>query len=118
MPICRECIDRAQKKSEHWIRKKFCHRHPVNFAAHHRGNNKRIEMADVICRKYKPAVVICVFAPDNANARDRKSTRLNSSHTVISYAVFCLKKKKKKQNNQKADSKNKDKSTEKAPYTP
>src|SRR5437588_7959493 len=35
---------------------------------------------------------------------DRKSTRLNSSHTVISYAVFCLKKKKKKKkihNNQK-----------------
>src|SRR5438132_5476656 len=31
-----------------------------------------------------------------AAGRDRKSTRLNSSHTVISYAVFCLKKKKKK----------------------
>src|SRR2546426_3708248 len=30
--------------------------------------------------------------------RDRKSTRLNSSHLVISYAVFCLKKKKKKYN--------------------
>src|SRR5437588_5739926 len=29
---------------------------------------------------------------------DRKSTRLNSSHTVISYAVFCLKKKKPKSN--------------------
>src|SRR2546426_2391403 len=29
---------------------------------------------------------------------DRKSTRLNSSHLVISYAVFCLKKKKKKTN--------------------
>src|SRR5436190_2807103 len=29
---------------------------------------------------------------------DRKSTRLNSSHTVISYAVFCLKKKKKYKN--------------------
>src|SRR5260221_10016314 len=29
-------------------------------------------------------------------SQDRKSTRLNSSHTVISYAVFCLKKKKKK----------------------
>src|SRR5436190_11795242 len=27
------------------------------------------------------------------SSRDRKSTRLNSSHTVISYAVFCLKKK-------------------------
>src|SRR3712207_7143341 len=31
--------------------------------------------------------------------RDRKSTRLNSSHANISYAVFCLKKKKKIQNN-------------------
>src|SRR2546426_5963635 len=31
---------------------------------------------------------------------DRKSTRLNSSHLVISYAVFCLKKKKKKKNKQ------------------
>src|SRR5436853_1071195 len=30
--------------------------------------------------------------------RDRKSTRLNSSHLGISYAVFCLKKKKKKKN--------------------
>src|SRR3712207_7582505 len=31
-----------------------------------------------------------------SRARDRKSTRLNSSHANISYAVFCLKKKKKK----------------------
>src|SRR5438094_1633507 len=31
---------------------------------------------------------------DNFAARDRKSTRLNSSHRTISYAVFCLKKKK------------------------
>src|SRR5690625_6145598 len=31
---------------------------------------------------------------------DRKSTRLNSSHVAISYAVFCLKKKKQKQNTQ------------------
>src|SRR2546426_1817485 len=31
-----------------------------------------------------------------AVSADRKSTRLNSSHLVISYAVFCLKKKKKK----------------------
>src|SRR5215216_7361205 len=30
-----------------------------------------------------------------ADGRDRKSTRLNSSHQIISYAVFCLKKKKK-----------------------
>src|SRR5438132_8082872 len=36
----------------------------------------------------------CTVGPDIG---DRKSTRLNSSHTVISYAVFCLKKKKKMQ---------------------
>src|ERR1039457_7388073 len=34
----------------------------------------------------------------NKSSRDRKSTRLNSSHLVISYAVFCLKKTKQKQN--------------------
>src|SRR3712207_8617533 len=33
-------------------------------------------------------------APDEIKALDRKSTRLNSSHANISYAVFCLKKKK------------------------
>src|SRR5438874_10752896 len=33
------------------------------------------------------------------SAPDRKSTRLNSSHVEISYAVFCLKKKKKKKTN-------------------
>src|SRR5438132_10827029 len=38
---------------------------------------------------------------------DRKSTRLNSSHTVISYAVFCLKKKKKKTNKNKKNKKTK-----------
>src|SRR5690606_14248839 len=35
--------------------------------------------------------------------KDRKSTRLNSSHVKISYAVFCLKKKKKKNNKQKSN---------------
>src|SRR5207249_12270165 len=35
------------------------------------------------------------FTPLHPPTRDRKSTRLNSSHVSISYAVFCLKKKKK-----------------------
>src|SRR2546430_7559210 len=35
-----------------------------------------------------------VAAADRLLGRDRKSTRLNSSHSQISYAVFCLKKKK------------------------
>src|SRR5438034_8249039 len=42
---------------------------------------------------------ILIVAPDVVP--DRKSTRLNSSHTVISYAVFCLKKKKKIKNIEK-----------------
>src|SRR5699024_12852018 len=37
----------------------------------------------------------CVQRHGPLNTRDRKSTRLNSSHVSISYAVFCLKKKKK-----------------------
>src|SRR2546422_1683965 len=37
------------------------------------------------------------------NLQDRKSTRLNSSHGYISYAVFCLKKKKEKQNTDKRE---------------
>src|SRR5215510_15828767 len=41
--------------------------------------------------------------------RDRKSTRLNSSHVAISYAVFCLKKKKKKKKNRKMKKKKKKK---------
>src|SRR2546422_7300555 len=36
-----------------------------------------------------------VTSPSTRSPRDRKSTRLNSSHGYISYAVFCLKKKKK-----------------------
>src|SRR5688572_32605422 len=39
------------------------------------------------------------FANEPPSVIDRKSTRLNSSHSQISYAVFCLKKKKKKQIN-------------------
>src|SRR3954467_11637162 len=34
---------------------------------------------------------------------DRKSTRLNSSHTIISYAVFCLKKKNKRRDSKQRD---------------
>src|SRR5438034_6526399 len=50
------------------------------------------------------AAIVRALAKENVALRaiardsgvDRKSTRLNSSHTVISYAVFCLKKKKNK----------------------
>src|SRR5438034_4582329 len=43
----------------------------------------------------KPTRIVTMYDPLAYAFQDRKSTRLNSSHTVISYAVFCLKKKKK-----------------------
>src|SRR2546426_5617544 len=46
-------------------------------------------------RSSRPCAARC-RAPWPRSGSDRKSTRLNSSHLVISYAVFCLKKKKKK----------------------
>src|SRR5256885_5898463 len=49
-------------------------------------------------RGHEPLLERALGRLDDVSARgpDRKSTRLNSSHLVISYAVFCLKKKKKK----------------------
>src|SRR5438876_1375529 len=41
-------------------------------------------------------------SPGTRRRRDRKSTRLNSSHPSISYAVFCLKKKKNKKHEQQS----------------
>src|SRR5437867_4566310 len=41
-----------------------------------------------------PGLILPVQRQDEARPADRKSTRLNSSHRTISYAVFCLKKKK------------------------
>src|SRR5258707_12063196 len=46
--------------------------------------------------KHMPRPPGAVTASMPLPVRDRKSTRLNSSHANISYAVFCLKKKKKK----------------------
>src|SRR5690349_24981420 len=48
-------------------------------------------------RRARDRRAVCGTRP-RCSARDRKSTRLNSSHVEISYAVFCLKKKKKKKN--------------------
>src|SRR2546422_7969121 len=45
----------------------------------------------LLCR-----LIRVVVNDDHSDQPDRKSTRLNSSHGYISYAVFCLKKKKKK----------------------
>src|SRR5207253_5799942 len=57
-------------------------------------------VADVVLGRGAHAVALQaphVGCSDPAGQQDRKSTRLNSSHVAISYAVFCLKKKKKTQ---------------------
>src|SRR5690606_41240605 len=57
----------------------------------------RFESRDSVCRGRqadRPAGVRAEGG-EAESGRDRKSTRLNSSHVKISYAVFCLKKKKK-----------------------
>src|SRR5438128_5949785 len=51
-----------------------------------------LQVAGPLGRAFAPRAV---QAAVGARQRDRKSTRLNSSHGSISYAVFCLKKKKK-----------------------
>src|SRR5258708_15600153 len=56
------------------------------------------------CQHHQDALTLKRLVEDRLTARvgnrpalrDRKSTRLNSSHQIISYAVFCLKKKKKR----------------------
>src|SRR2546426_5314891 len=53
-----------------------------------RGNRRRADRAGNQRRRQHAVPVVAI------DWRDRKSTRLNSSHLVISYAVFCLKKKK------------------------
>src|SRR5437879_10527455 len=64
------------------------------------------------CRAPAPLAVPCPSppcSPRGSRRRDRKSTRLNSSHRCISYAVFCLKKKKKKKKKADATKKHKQK---------
>src|SRR2546430_11691441 len=47
-----------------------------------------------LVNRHKPSVDVLFRSVAQQAGRDRKSTRLNSSHSQISYAVFCLKKKK------------------------
>src|SRR5438034_6560442 len=66
------------------------------FRSHRTDQQERAEAsshADLTVQGLRHGALMCEFTR-LARGTDRKSTRLNSSHTVISYAVFCLKKKK------------------------
>src|SRR5688572_30909172 len=56
----------------------------------------RFEVVDLLARVAGGHLGACARMQVIVDEKDRKSTRLNSSHSQISYAVFCLKKKKKK----------------------
>src|SRR5439155_27212179 len=60
----------------------------------------RLMQADpfALARRHRVQVQPACGGAERAHREDRKSTRLNSSHVAISYAVFCLKKKKRKNN--------------------
>src|SRR5207248_1175337 len=81
--------------------------HPLE-RAHHPLRCAGTDADDLVLRRIdqhrlESALVVAARARDEIRGvqRDRKSTRLNSSHRTISYAVFCLKKKKKKKKRSK-----------------
>src|SRR5688572_32121246 len=53
-----------------------------------------MRLTDAEAAEYSPIRFVSPEAAPSLIVQDRKSTRLNSSHSQISYAVFCLKKKK------------------------
>src|SRR5258708_36897935 len=57
------------------------------------GEIRRLDLGGAWRRRHEAQAAAAAQGP--SCPRDRKSTRLNSSHQIISYAVFCLKKKKK-----------------------
>src|SRR3712207_7962097 len=57
--------------------------------------NRALQAARQTGSSFKALVYLSALDKDYTPGTDRKSTRLNSSHANISYAVFCLKKKKK-----------------------
>src|SRR5207248_2257370 len=105
---CRECVLFAVEHA----RGTGMARALVTGGLHHRSVRSEIAPQDVEAARrlersgkraehfltWRLGSVLGVLAPGFAVHHARKSTRLNSSHRTISYAVFCLKKKKKKKN--------------------
>src|SRR5690349_22153243 len=88
--ICESPTDPTTSVGSPWNRKKRAPRSAWKSAS-----------AASVAASQKAGVSIGSVMRGPDGARDRKSTRLNSSHVEISYAVFCLKKKKKKKSEKK-----------------
>src|SRR5688500_19706070 len=66
-------------------------RHRADVEAERTGDAVDLGLGDARVQESAAARVLRLAAPERADIGDRKSTRLNSSHLVTSYAVFCLK---------------------------
>src|SRR5207248_3836123 len=86
--LFRSCFYRVNAESPPLPPKKST-RSPQDFAS---AGQDEIHQAALLSRARMTTIMVTLVSP----MQDRKSTRLNSSHRTISYAVFCLKKKKKK----------------------
>src|SRR5439155_25182996 len=74
---------------------------PISDVLVRHGRREDLALADRLFFHFDDRVVLNLHDAFRRGAdEDRKSTRLNSSHVAISYAVFCLKKKKKTQYNE------------------
>src|SRR5690606_39444632 len=80
------------------LRDSVASEHGARMTAMHKATDNATELRDSLKLQYnkaRQAAITNEILEIVGGAEDRKSTRLNSSHVKISYAVFCLKKKKK-----------------------
>src|SRR5437879_3663755 len=91
----RELVRRAQREDKEAF-EELVRRHQHRVFAVAGGILRRREDVEDIAQQVFVKAYFSLKKFDQRAALDRKSTRLNSSHRCISYAVFCLKKKKKK----------------------
>src|SRR5258708_28200426 len=90
-----------QRKASPWVGRPSCRgAQPSQPLGEYAAKDLKLKRAAVIADDFafgheNVAGFQRVFEDNGGKVVDRKSTRLNSSHQIISYAVFCLKKKKK-----------------------
>src|SRR5690349_10601283 len=99
LPLLIHLLNRQRHKPVRWAAMRFV-------LAAYRKTRRRVELENLLLLLLRMGAVallaLALARPFTgrdsplASLTDRKSTRLNSSHVEISYAVFCLKKKKKK----------------------
>src|SRR5690625_261061 len=90
--IAKAVLDIALRRGPHSVTfSAVCEESGVAKTTLYRRYQTREELFDAVARHYSSTPDESDEAPTTPEGLDRKSTRLNSSHVAISYAVFCLK---------------------------